>query len=177
MINLMPTELKNQTRAARYNFILLGYTFVSLIAFIFLALCCFAVYVFIVSNTKPQAITQTASVNPTIAKQAASFQQDLASDKVIINRSYSVSKTLLEIARLLPAGSRLESLSISPSSFSSPSEIKIWITSESVEPLIKASFQKSAIITGYKLKEISNNTKSSKYRLVVTANITMMRSK
>lgn len=177
MINLMPYDLKTQTKAARFNFILLGYTFISLFAIVLLGLACGTSY-FYTYKDQP-TLNSVSNINSnSIQLESSKFQNNLNTDKLIFDRQYSNYKILLELAKSLPQGVIVKSFSITPSSFITQTEIKFYAVSGSIEPQLKSSILRSSVITSYQLRDISVNSQTdSKYKSIITANIMLTRAR
>jgi hypothetical protein len=178
MINLMPYDLKTQTKAARFNFILVGYTFISLFSFALLSLASVGAYYIVTTDTTQTNTTMTDTQIANIQQQADSFRQNLNDDLFILNRSYSNSQSLTEFAKVLPTGTRIKSLSVSPNIYSAPTEVRVLALTENLETQLKSNIQKSSKVTGYQLVGVYSNTdKASKYKFVITANIMMVKAR
>ncbi|NTW62120.1 hypothetical protein HGB25_01765 [Candidatus Saccharibacteria bacterium] len=176
MINLMPYELKRQTKAARMNVIVLRYIFILIIAISFLSAAFYVTYIVVnehVANENEVVIPS----NTVLQSQAASYRSKLAIVASIMNQQSSYAEAMSKIGSALPAGTVLNSLTLDDNSFNIPTTLSIAATSEALEPSIKAMFQRTANISNYELvsSKVETSPKDSKYPVTITIRVTLNR--
>ena len=129
MINLLSPERKRDIRAARVNVMLVRYC----VMLMFLGVLVSAVYAtgfWIVSNDEKATDARLASlasqtqVYTKVENQADTFRNNLAIAKSILSKETSYSDFLITLARDIPAGAVLTSLTVGDSSTATASAPK-----------------------------------------------------
>jgi Tfp pilus assembly protein PilN len=172
MINLLPYDIKRQTKAARVNIILVRYIFILGISAGFLVIACLVTYFFINNSSlfvKP-AVANTSSSN--IQAEATSMKTDFATAKSILDQQVPYSKVITAIANVLPAGTKLDSLSINDGSFGATINLSVSALTSESETTLKTSLSSSQYFSGYRLiSTTSNPDLTSKYQFVFNISI------
>ena len=175
MINLLPYETKKQTSAARMNVILLRYIFILFISAAFLAISIAVIYLFIRDeNGSSTSVANGQTSNSSVQKQADTLRTDLATAKSILDDQVAYSNVITGIAAALPAGTILDSLSLSEGSFGTTTNLKILSRTADNETKIKENFKNSTLFSNYKLlSSTPNNDNSSGYPYTINISITI----
>lgn len=178
MINLLPEESKREIRAARSNVKLSNYIVVLVLGVMFLALAIIGVY-FVLISTKSNADkllsakkSESASYT-TAASQGAALRSGLSTAKTILDQEVLYTKILTSIASLMPSGVVLDSLSLSPSTFGTPTTMQFYAKTTKDALALKDSLQTSALFSNVSFQTLSNNSQSPDYPVNATLNITI----
>ena len=181
MINLLPKEQQRQLRAARTNVLLFRYSIGLVFALIFMLLATLAAFV-LLTNMK-DAAENTISDNQakvanfsTIQAEADSYRKDLSDAKTLFDSQIQYSKIYLEIARVMPAGTALDSLNLSPSSIGAPLTLPIKIQGERQATSLLSAFQRAAIFNNsasFGALTINTGDDSGTYPYIITINATI----
>ncbi len=161
MINLLPYDAKSEIRAARTNVILMRYIIVLAAAIIFLSVVGFSVYT-VLMDTKTNAENTIkdnlakASSYATYENEAASLKNSLSNAKVILDKEIRYSKVITGIAALMPAGTVLDSLNLSTTSFGTPTTLTIYAKNTASALAVKDSFQSSPLFSNVSFVSISS---------------------
>lgn len=181
MINLLPYDLKKQTKAARINVVLFRYFIILAIAMGFVALVCTGAYMFL-SITKSNNDTQLAELNakkiaPSSALgQVNTFKSNLATAKNVLDKQIVYSDVVTTLGTILPAGTKLDDFSITDSSFGSLIDLKVRATSADLEPQLLQGFASSTLFSGYSLISNTQEAGSPGYPYMFTIRITLNRT-
>ncbi len=174
MINLLPYETKQETRAARINVILLRYIIILGISFVFVVLICVGTYFFLNNNkTATEEVIDSTASPSSIQVQADAFRSNLTLSKNILDQQVSYSNTITGIATNLPSGTRLDSIFLDGSSFGSTLNLAVRSTSAEKETELKAKFQSSPLFSDYKFQKTDSNLKDSKYPFTINISFTI----
>lgn len=117
MINLLPTEVKRDIRAARMNIVLLHYIFVVIGAMVILALFCLTFYV-ILRGSQTNAVSTNkdnsakAASYASIRKEADNYRNNLTIANKIFANSTSYTDIIVAITKLIPDGVVLDGLTL-----------------------------------------------------------------
>lgn len=161
MINLMPNESKHQLRAARTNVILLRYIFILLIAACFLAFAVAGAY-YLLGQTQSSAkeliaaSDTKAGVYRDTKNQVDKLSAQLSEAKNILNSEVAYSNVLINIGQLLPAGTVINSIDLSESSYSgTPVTITVYAINTDAAVAARERFQKSSYFSSVNFKSVS----------------------
>jgi Tfp pilus assembly protein PilN len=152
MINLLPNEDKRQIRAARSNTLLLRYNFLILGVAVIAAFAIGGVYIYL-SNSKAASETtiaknkDRASGFDATANEASTFRANLSTAKQIMDREVVYTKVVLQLAKALPPGTVLQSLSLDASTFGTPTVLVAKTKTTDNAIALKDALQKSGIFT------------------------------
>ena len=130
MINLLPSDYRKQLAAARTNTLLLRYVMLlgAFIAVLLLEIG--VVYLFLNAEkarneaTIADSAARTRGFEP-IRKEAEQFKSDLATAKHILGKQVPYSELILAIANNLPTNVVIDTLTIDPTTFGSPSTLNV----------------------------------------------------
>lgn len=181
MINLLPTDYLRQLRAARTNVLLLRYSTGMFLAAICLALATLAVFM-LLSNIKTAAESTIASNEArvgnfaSVQSQADVYRQNLSNAKILLDSEIQYSKIYLEIARIMPVGTALESLDLNPSNIGTPLSLPVKIMGEKQAASLLSTFRSSAMFNNsasYGALTPNTGSDSGTYPYVITINVTI----
>lgn len=181
MINLLPNTAKKELRAARANVTLLNYVLMLGAGVVFLAVICVSTY-FILSSTQASAenfIKESQSKSTSfgsVQAQGEALRASLSSAKVILNQEVLYTKVITGIAALMPQGVVLDSLSLSPTTFGSPTNLQIYAKSNSAALALKDSLQSSSLFSNVNFQSLSSNIQSSAYPVSAALTLTINKS-
>jgi hypothetical protein len=166
MINLLPSDTKREIRAAHTNVVLVKCLIFTLLAVFFLTAACFTTYILI--NKATQHSNNTTSVDnsrdasyDSIKSQADAIDMTMSTAKSILDQQISYSDIVMGIATSLPSGVIMDTLTLDESSFNAPVSLQLYTASASIEPTIKASFQKSSLFQNYTLDNITSSSNTT----------------
>ncbi len=179
MINLIPTEDRRQLRAARSNTLLVRYNLFLIGAVVFMMLAIGFIYVYL--NNSKTAAEATVSENQSkvasfagVEKEATEFRSNLATAKQILDREVVYTKVILEISRMMPAGTILDNLTLDSTTFGKPTTIVAKAKTYTSALAIKDSFQKSAIFSDVHFESVTiNDADTSGYPMTVNLSVTI----
>lgn len=176
MINLLPHEEQSQLRAARTNVLLLRYNILLLSAVAFIILAVGVTYIQL-TNTKTLAETDIAQNNSKsssfipIENQAAQFRTNLGTAKQILDREVTYTKVVLAIAKVLPSGVILDTLSLDSQTFGTATTLVAHAKDYSRALALKDSFQKSTLFTDVHFESIATGEGATNPNYPVTVNL------
>lgn len=178
MINLLPYEVKQDIRAARMNVTLIRYIVVLAIGMVFLAVIAFGVYT-ILMDTKASAENAIkdnqakTSSYASVRDQASTFRTQLSLAKTILDKETRYSKVITGIAALMPAGTVLDSLALSPTSFGAPTTLTVYAKTTADALAVKDSFQSSSLFSNVSFTALSNSAQSKDYPITASLTVTI----
>jgi hypothetical protein len=181
MINLLPDTAKKELHASRTNVMLLNYILMSGMGVAFLAVICAGAYL-ILSSTQASAEelikdNQSKSTSfSSVQAQGDALRASLSNAKIILDQEVLYSKVVTGIAALMPPGVILDSLSLSPATFSSPTNLQIYAKSDSVALALKDSLQNSPLFSNISFQSLSNNGQSDAYPVSATLSLIINKS-
>lgn len=161
MINLIPYDKKRQIRAARANIILIKCIAFMFFAVLFLAIACSATYMYLKNakdNAEKQASTSNIAKNDassSVLSEASIINTDLITANNIINQQIIYSNIITEIAKNLPAGVVLDSLTLNNSSIGTPISLTLYATTANKGQEIKDNFNKITLFSGLNIKSVN----------------------
>ena len=160
MINLLPTNSKEEIRAARTNLILVRYIVILLAAIAFVLVAMLITYqVLGMTKENSQKIIQEndlkADVYSTTKAQVDNLSASLAQTKVLFDSENRYSKLFVNIAQQMPEGTVFGKIVLSDSSFSgTPTVTKVYAKTPAQAVLLQQNFQKSAMFRGVTFQTI-----------------------
>lgn len=181
MINLLPTDYLRQLRAARTNVLLLRYSIGMMLVAVSLGLATLAVFM-LMSTLKTTAESTIASNQARVSNfasvqsQADSYRQDLSNAKLLLDNEIRYSKIYLEVARIMPTGTALETLNLNPSNIGAPLSLPIKIMGEKQATSLLSAFRSSAIFSNsasYGALTPNAGSDSGTYPYIITINVTI----
>jgi hypothetical protein len=174
MINLLPYNTKQQTKAARINVMLIRYIIFLTISAGFLVLACLTTYLFI-NNAfifAKTAVTNTSSSK--VQSDAATIKTNLAKAKNILDQQVSYSQVISAITSALPSGTKINTLSINDGSFGTTTMLSVLATKADLETSLKTSFANPKYFSNYKLESTtSSQDPTSKYPFTLNISVTI----
>jgi Tfp pilus assembly protein PilN len=150
MINLLPPDTKKQIMAARTNTVLVRYVLMFSTVFM-LTLGAFGAGFYFSAREKTLAQDALQMENAKTAKysdikaKAEDFAKDLATAKSVFSNGVSYSQLLLDIAEVVPAGSVINNLSLTSSTFGTPLTITGQTKTLADVEKLKVSLEQSSL--------------------------------
>lgn len=177
MINLLPDVDKAEIRAGRANNILIRY--VIAIAIIFLATVLeFGGSYYFINRTHQSANNainenQTRSANlATMESDVASFRQNLATTKQILDKQVDYTKIILRVSAVIPPGVIVDQLALDSKTFNTPTTLSIKAKSETAALRLKLALNDSPYFENVYFSTITVGEKSTDYPYIATLNLT-----
>lgn len=133
MINLMPPDNRKQLAASRANSIILRYILLMSIVIAVVVVEVALVYLML-RNEKglhEQAIADSdkqAAAYMSIQNDAETFKKNLAISKYILDRQIPYTDLIFAVANALPEGATIDTLSLVPTSFGTPTTMTVNIS-------------------------------------------------
>lgn len=177
MINLLPPDAKSQLRAAQSNRLLLRYTLLLTVAFVFLLSSLGVVYIYLM-NTSAAAEATIASNRSKVSdyaavqSQATAFRQNLTGAKQILNNDVAYTKVILEISKVLPGGVVLDTLTLDSKTFGTPMSLAARVRDYPTTLALKNSLQNSNLFSNVSIQSITGGNEGT-YPLSVALNVTI----
>ncbi len=181
MINLLPPQAKKEIRAARSNTLLIRYAVLLCIAGVFLvgALAFAQFYMMnqgaIADELKRDNEQQASGFAPAQAA-ATSLRNDLRKAKQLLDNDIRYSQFLLRVSALLPNGTALDQLELSPDSITQPVTLKVLLRNEEAARQLLTSFASSPYITSSTIKGFTTNAPGATYPYAAELTVTFDRS-
>lgn len=178
MINLLPPKAKKEIKAARSNRLMLRYVLLMVGAVVFLVGALFVTHWFLDGASEHARETQAeneqrAAGYTEVQAEAEQFRSQLSQTRSLLDEELRYSLALVRISNLLPSGTALEQLELTPTSFSEPTTFNVLITGESAAYQLRSSFNESEYLSDVSLGELRVNQEDSTYpyTLDITATI------
>ena len=179
MINLLPPNEKRQIIAGRANIILVRYVFILVFGIAFLGLFTLTIYL-LITNIKTNAedtILQNSgktSSCSSVQAQATVLRSNLTTAKSILDNEISYSSAILRIAQIVPDGVVLNGLSLSSSTFGTPTTITARAKTNAAAVALKDAFQNYPLyFSNVSFQSLNASSNSSDYPIVVVLNVTI----
>lgn len=179
MINLLPPNEKKQIVAGRANIILSRYVIILIFGIAFLGLFALAIYL-LVTNIKTNAedtLLQSSSKTnsySSVQAQAAVLRSNLTTAKLILDNEISYSSVIIRVAQILPAGVVLDGLSLSASTFGTPTTITAHAKTNAAAVAFKDALQSyPAYFSNVSFQNLNTSSNSGDYPIVVVLNVTI----
>ncbi len=177
MINLLPYDLKKQTKAARMNVILLRYIVIIIASAIFLVLACAVTYYYLNADKTSANKPANNNTNSSIQDQSNSFRTNLATTKNILDQQISYSDALTGIGAVLPVGAVLDTLTLTDSSFGTTLNLQINAKTANIETKLKENIKNSALFSNYSYQSTTTNSNGqSEYPFTINISVTINKS-
>jgi hypothetical protein len=174
MINLLPYDTKQQIKAARINVMLVRYIVFLGISAGFLTLACLTTYLVINNSFIFTKTLVTNASSSSVQADATTIKTNLANAKSILDQQVSYSKVISAISSALPAGTKLNSLSINDGSFGTTTTLSVLAIKSNLSSLLQANFSKPPYFSNYKLESTNaSQDPSSKYPFTLNISITI----
>ncbi len=179
MINLLPKQYKKDIKAGRTNLLLVRYNLLMIGALIF-TLASMAILYFYLGNSKAGAELTIADNKTKVGEyavvetKAAEFRSHLTTAKQILNQEVTYTKTVLQIAHLIPAGVVIDTLALDQKTFGTATVISAHCKTPEAATALKSSFQGSPLLSNVHFESITvNENDSTGYPYTVGLNITI----
>ena len=182
MINLLANERKSEITAARANIVIVRYTAIIVLAIGFIVGAMFISYSLLQSTmTSAKSLIAANDVKADVYKdtkqQVDTLSTQLTDTKTILNQEIRYSKVLVEIGRLMPKGTVLDSLDLSATAFTgAPVTIKAYAHSASEASLLQSQFQSSPLFSQVVLQGTQASGGINGYPVVVSLTIALNRA-
>ncbi len=184
MINLLPTEYKQEIRAGRGNVILVRYIMILITAVIVLSGLLIGAYI-VLNNTRSIAEAKVAeNEQRTVAyqpvrTQADAFRGDLTTAQMILANDVSFTELIYEIAAIVPPNVVLDDLSLDPKNFGSNATMNASAkTFEDAAKLKDAFIRSNQIFSNVQLQTIRDSeTGASTTKYPVKVNLSVVINK
>lgn len=181
MINLLPSPLQKEIRAAYSNTLLLRYVFLLLASLGFLLAALGLAYFTLIQAGNHADKVKTENEQQAVGYQeteerATKFRAQLASAKTLFEGENLYSKTLVRLSALFPDGTAVGSLDLGNDSFSQPATLMVQVRDRAAAEALQQSFTSSPYVTNVSLGNISTNTESSAYPYTIELHFTLNRS-
>lgn len=142
----MPMNDRKQLAAARTNTLLLRYTVLLGVFIVVLVIEIIGVYIVMnIGKSQNEAtITDNESKAVGFAKtqqQATMFESNLATAKYILDKQVPYTDIILALSHSLPAGASINTFTINPTSFGTPTTLSVTTSSYEAAINVKASLQ------------------------------------
>lgn len=177
MINLLPPQHKQDIRAARANSLLIRYNFLLLGILAFLMLAIGIVYVYLTGTKASAEATikdnqSKVSSFASVAEQAQLFRNNLSVAKLILDKEVNYTKVILSVAKVLPAGTILTTLSLDASSFGTETTLAAQAKSYDQALALKDALTKSGLFSDVHFQSIVASEGSGDYPITVNLYVT-----
>jgi hypothetical protein len=179
MINLLPTETKNQLRAAHANVALVKYFVILSAGVVFLALACGVSYFILINvkNTNEETKENQQNTNSayvTAKKQFDEMSADMLAAKNILGQQVLYSNIITGLASALPSGVIMDGLTLSASNISSPVILKAHAISDSTVSQLRSNLMKSALFNSSDVQSSGDGeSATSGYPIAITITVTI----
>ncbi len=177
MINLLATERKADIRAARVNVIIVRYTLILLLAAAFIMGAFYVSYITL-QNTKAGAEGQIAAneikagVYSDTRQQVQALSDQLGEARATLDQEVRYSKLLIAIGQAMPAGTVLESLPLSSTTFNgTPVQIKAFAKTSAAAVTLQEHLKASPLFSSVSLQETKESGGVEGYPVVVTMTV------
>lgn len=178
MINLMPSEQKRQIRAGRINVILQRYIFLSIATAVFMfAAIGFAYY--ILTNIKHSADGLLANNHSQVqavgnaSTQLQSFQTSLQQASTSIASDINYTTVLSRMANVLPNGVVLGTMTISATTFGTPTTLDVLAKTNANVTDLQAKLKASPYFADVTLKSITSSSGDTTYPVSASFGLTI----
>lgn len=178
MINVLPPSEKRELTASRTNSLLLRYTFLMAAFVVLVTLEMIGVY-FILEGSKlsyQRTIDENqraVSSQSAVESQATEFKTNLATAKTILDRQVHYTSIIKTISDLVPAGVIIDTLTVDPATFDTPTTLDIQVKSYNDAITFKNKLDKSGKFTNVSFKNITLKSSSNEaYKYTATLNLT-----
>lgn len=179
MINLLPEPKKKEIQAGRSNLLLVRYNILMIGALLFTLAAIAVVYIYLANTKAANELTITENRKKvgeysTVEAQAAEFRAHLATAKEILDKELIYTKVVLQIARLIPSGVVIDSLSLDPKTFGTETVMTAHCKTADGPTAVKESFQNTTLFSNVHFQTLTNTEgDTTGYPYTVTIALTM----
>lgn len=183
MINLLSTERKEALKAARVNVILSRYIGIIALAAIFIVGVLYVAYTILQQADETiQARIDTSTLEIAQKNAPAGPAPDTSANDAIISQATSAldqrvayGPVLTGIAEVLPAGTVLAGLELTPTSFEATSTLTVYAIDEATAQGLQQVLQGSAVFTQVTQDSVAATGGIDEYPAVATFTVTLSR--
>lgn len=181
MINLLPSDLKAEIRAAKLNSLLVNYLVIIVFAIIFLCLLAGGAY-YILGDAKASADKSIADNNAKAAvyadtrSRAVELQENLTSARKALDANIDYSALLIGFAALMPEGVVIEKMELNSDVFSNGTTVKILAKNTESILSFRDTLSRSVLVSNVKLGNVSNDNANEIYKAEGEMTFTFNRS-
>lgn len=152
MINLLPTDIKDDIRAARANTIIIRYMMIITLAFLFIVAALYTSYT-VLTMTKASAEDRIASNEVNVQasaynetkQQVSALSANLAEARPLFDNEVHYSRVLVRLGQVLPAGTVLGPTTLTAANFSgTPAELTVYAKSTTEADQVQSQLQAAA---------------------------------
>ncbi|MBC7459309.1 PilN domain-containing protein [Candidatus Saccharibacteria bacterium] len=164
MINLMPDEAKKEIRAARVNVVLIRYSIVIVLAFLFLVLLQLGSYIALTQakDSAQQLIDANgtkAAVYSSTKAQVDALSSSLSETKSILDQEVMYSNVLQNIGQQMPTGTVIDKIALDATSFTgTPATITAYAKTNDAAVALREKFQTSPFFSAVNFQSVSDST-------------------
>jgi hypothetical protein len=182
MINLLSDERKDAIRAARVNVFLVRYIIILVLAFVFIMSALYVSYTVLGTTIKSaekliEDNDVKAGVYSKTGEQVTALSAKLDETKVILDQEVRFSQVLVKMGQLMPRGTVLGTLTLTPSSFNgTPVEVKVFAKSAAEAGLLQREFQESPLINTVTLKSTETKNELDGYPVTIAMTVVFNRT-
>lgn len=178
MINVLPPADKRELTASRTNTLLIRYIFLMVAFTVLVALEMLGIY-FILENSK-QAYQKTIEENARevasqadVERKATEFKTNLSTAKTILDKQVHYTAIIKDVSDLIPPGVVMDTLTVDPATFGTPTTIDIQTKTYSDAIAFKSKLDKSKKFTNVSFKNITLKAGATEtYKYNATLNLT-----
>ncbi len=181
MINLLPTDMKTEIRAARTNVILVRYIGLLALAFIVLGGVVYgSAMVLQFTQQNAEQLIQTNDVQAGIYSQTKTevdaLSASLSGAKTILNDEIRYSQVLIDLGQLMPPGTILDELSLDQASFSgTPTTLTAYARTTEEAVQLQEQFRSSTLFSSINFQTMEANGGINGYPVSVSMTVTFNR--
>jgi hypothetical protein len=136
-----------------------------------------ATYFFINNSQLFANTTVPAALSSKIQNDANTIKANLANAKSILDQQVSYAKVLSVITNALPAGTKLNSLSINDGSFGTTTTLSVLATKADLSSTLKTNFSNPQYFSNYVLNSSNaSQDPTSKYPFTMNISVTINRT-
>jgi len=129
------------------------------------------------AETTLAANASKSTAYSSVQAQANSLKASLTSAKTILDKEVDYTKILTGIARVMPAGVVLDTLSLSPTTLGVPITLQAYAKTTSAALALKDNFQKSPLFSSVTFLSLSNGaSQATGYPVSISLSLTINRS-
>lgn len=178
MINILPDDKKKELRAAHSNVTLTRYLLVLLGSAGFLILMSFVVYA-VLDDTKRSA-EQVIAINEqgdspyaSVLTRANSLRSELSNAKSILDSEVRYSKILSSIAKLMPSGTIIDSITLSDKILTTSTTLTVYARDTDTAIKLRSNFEESPVFTSVSFQGINTSSSLAGYNVSATVNVSI----
>lgn len=179
MINLLSTDRKTEIRAARANVILSRYIAIIAVALVFILGVLYVSHMLLTqtmdsAETRIAANDTKAGVFSATKQEVEALSAKLNDAKLLLDQEVSYANILTTLGRAMPAGTRLDSLTLNDSAISSgtPVELTAYAENDEKAATIQQALQISGLFSLVTLTSTNTDNTAEGYPVKVALTVT-----